>query len=66
MVLDLRIPNNQRYQQIVLDTAIARLLAGEIDIPAAMKAIEDGWNEISDEVGRDGQLAAYTSTIGAQ
>ena len=66
MVLDLRVRNNQRYQQIVLDTAIARLLAGEIDIPAAMKAIEDGWNEISDEVGRDGQLAAYTSTIGAQ
>ena len=66
MVLDLRIPNNQRYQQIVQDTAVARMLAGELDIPATMKAIEDGWNEISDEVGRDGQLAAYKSTIGAQ
>ena len=66
MILDLRIPNNQKYQQIVLDTAVARLLAGELDIPAAMKTIEDGWNEISDEVGRDGQLAAYKSTIGAQ
>ena len=31
MVLDLRVPQNQRYEQIVLDTAIARLLAGEID-----------------------------------
>ncbi len=29
MVLDLRIPQNQRYQQIVLDTAIHRALAGE-------------------------------------
>ena len=65
MVLDLRIPNNQKYQQIVLDTAIARMLAGEIDIPTTMKTIEDGWNEITDEVGRDEQLAAYKSTIGA-
>lgn len=65
MVLDLRIPNNQKYQQIVLDTAIARMLAGEIDIPTTMKTIEDGWNEITDEVGRDKQLAAYKSTIGA-
>ena len=31
MVLDLRIPQNQRYQQVVLDTAIHRSLAGEID-----------------------------------
>ena len=30
MVLDLRVPQNQRYEQIVLDTAISRLLAGEI------------------------------------
>jgi multiple sugar transport system substrate-binding protein len=66
MVLDLRIPNNQRYQQVVLDTSIARMLAGELDIPATMKAIADGWNEVTDEVGRDSQLAAYKSTIGAQ
>ena len=29
-----------------------------------MKAITDGWNEITDEIGRDGQLAAYKSTLG--
>ena len=29
MALDLRVPQNQRYQQIVLDTAIHRALAGE-------------------------------------
>jgi multiple sugar transport system substrate-binding protein len=66
MVLDLRIPQNQRYQQVVLDTAIARLLAGELDIEGTMKAIADGWNEVTDELGRDEQLAAYKSTIGAQ
>jgi multiple sugar transport system substrate-binding protein len=66
MVLDLRIPNNQRYQQVVLDTAVARYLAGELDVDQTVKAIVDGWNEITEEVGKEGQLKAYKSTIGAQ
>ena len=65
MVLDLRIPQNQRYQQIVLDTAIARFLAGELDVEGTMEAIVEGWNEVSEEVGQDEQLEAYRSTIGA-
>lgn len=65
MVLDLRIPFNQRYQQVVLDTSIARFLAGEIDVKTTMKTIADGWDEITDEVGRAKQLAAYRATIGA-
>lgn len=64
MVLDLRVPQNQRYQQVVLDTTIARLLAGEIDKKEAMKLIEDGWNEITDELGRDDQLKAYRASLG--
>ena len=64
MVLDLRIPQNQRYQQIVLDTAIARLLAGEITKEQAMKEIENGWEEITDELGRDEQLKVYRATLG--
>ncbi len=64
MVLDLRIPQNQRYQQIVLDTAVHRLLAGEIDKKAAMASIEEGWNEVSEELGRDEQLKAYRATLG--
>jgi multiple sugar transport system substrate-binding protein len=66
MVLDLRIPNNQRYQQVALDTALARFLAGELDVKATMKSIEDAWNEISEEVGRSKQQAAYRATIGAK
>jgi multiple sugar transport system substrate-binding protein len=64
MVLDLRIPQNQRYEQIVLDTAIARLLAGEIDKAQAMADIESGWNEITEELGADEQLEAYKATLG--
>ncbi|MEZ4629398.1 MAG: extracellular solute-binding protein [Deinococcales bacterium] len=66
MVLDLRIPQNQRYQQIVLDTALSQLLAGEVSIDEAMEQIYNGWEEITDELGRDAQLAAYKATIGAE
>jgi multiple sugar transport system substrate-binding protein len=66
MILDLRIPNNQRYQQVALDTALARYLAGELDVKATMKAIEDAWNETTEEVGKSKQQAAYRASIGAQ
>ncbi len=66
MVLDMRIPQNQQYQQIVLDGAIAKFLAGEQDAAATMKEIEDGWEAKTDELGRDKQLAAYKATLGVQ
>jgi multiple sugar transport system substrate-binding protein len=65
MILDLRIPQNQRYQQVVLDEAISRFLAGEIDKEATIQAIEEGWNELTDEIGREEQLEVYKATIGA-
>ena len=64
MVLDLRIPQNQRYQQIVLDTAIAKMLAKELNIDQAMKEITDGWEAITNELGRDTQLKAYRESLG--
>jgi multiple sugar transport system substrate-binding protein len=64
MGLDLRIPQNQRYEQVILDTSLARLLAGELTIDATMKTITDGWNDVTDEIGRDSQLAAYKATLG--
>jgi multiple sugar transport system substrate-binding protein len=66
MILDLRIPQNQKYEQVVLDEQVSRFLAGEIDRDTAMKAIEAGWNDLTDTIGRDGQLAAYKGTIGAK
>jgi multiple sugar transport system substrate-binding protein len=64
MVLDLRIPQNQRYQQVVLDQAVSQFLAGEITRDQAMKQIYDGWEEITEELGRDAQLAAYRGSLG--
>ena len=66
MILDLRIPQNQKYQQVVLDEAVSRFLAGEIDKEATVKAVEDGWNELNDEIGKDAQLELYKATIGAK
>ena len=66
MIIDLRIPQNQRYEQVVLDTSIARFLAGELDADATMKAIETGWDEITEDLGKDKQLAAYRASIGAK
>jgi multiple sugar transport system substrate-binding protein len=66
MVLDLRIPQNQRYQQIILDTAIARFLAGQLDVDQTVKEISTGWSELTKELGQKEQLSAYRQTIAAQ
>ncbi|MGH6945574.1 MAG: ABC transporter substrate-binding protein, partial [Geminicoccaceae bacterium] len=66
MVLDLRIPQNQRYQQVVLDTSLARLLAKEITVEQTMEVIRDGWNELNDELGKEDQLAAYKGSLGIE
>ncbi len=66
MVLDLRVPQNQRYQQVVLDTAISQYLAGELTTEETMQQIYDGWEEITEELGREDQLNAYLASIGAQ
>jgi multiple sugar transport system substrate-binding protein len=64
MVLDLRIPQNQRYQGVVLDTAVSQFMAGEITAEEAMDQIYTGWEEITDELGREDQLAAYRGSLG--
>jgi multiple sugar transport system substrate-binding protein len=66
MILDMRIPQTKKYQQDVLDTAVSQFLAGELDQAATEQAIADGWNAITDEVGKDKQLAAYVASLGVQ
>ena len=66
MILDLRIPQNQKYQQVVLDEAIARFLAGEIDKEATVKAVLNGWNDLNDQIGVESQLKFYKGTLGIQ
>ncbi|MGK7901161.1 MAG: ABC transporter substrate-binding protein [Hormoscilla sp.] len=64
MVLDMLIPQNNRYQQIVLDSAVADFLADKITRDEAIDRIYNGWEEITTEMGRDRQRAAYRATLG--
>ncbi len=63
MILDLRVPKSAQYEGVVLDTALAQFLAGEISRDATMKQIADGWNQITDKEGRDKQRTAYAASL---
>jgi multiple sugar transport system substrate-binding protein len=64
MASDLKIPGAQQYTGIVLDTELARYLAGEITVDEALKNIEDGWEKITDDFGRDEQIKAQALSLG--
>jgi multiple sugar transport system substrate-binding protein len=64
MASDLRIPGTQRYQGIVLDREMARYLAGEITVEQALENVYAGWEEITEEFGRDEQLKLYKASLG--
>ena len=64
MVLDLAVPGVARYQQVVLDTVISQFLAGELNAEDAAQQIYDQSQEITDELGRDSQKAAYLASLG--
>jgi len=66
MVLDIRVPQNQRYEQVILDEVLSRYLAGELTAPEAAKEIATRWDEVTDELGRDAQKAAYIGTLGVK
>lgn len=66
MVIDLAIPGVARYQQTVLDTVISQYLAGELSADDAAQQIYDQSEEITNELGRDAQKAAYQAMLGIQ
>ena len=58
MASDMKIPGAQQYTGVVLDTELARYLAGEITVDEALANIEAGWEEITEDFGRDAQIKA--------
>ena len=64
MASDFRIPGAQQYTGVVLDRELARYLAGEITVDQALANIEEGWEEITDDFGRDEQAAIYSLSLG--
>lgn len=64
MASDFKIPGAQSYSGVVLDTELARYLAGEITVEEALKNIEDGWEQITEDFGRDAQIKAQGLALG--
>ena len=64
MASDFRIPGAQQYTGVVLDRELARFLAGEISVEQALENIEEGWEEITEDFGRDEQAAIYKLSLG--
>lgn len=64
MSSDMKIPGAQQYTGVVLDTELARYLAGEISVEEALENIEEGWEEITEDFGRDEQVAAQALALG--
>jgi multiple sugar transport system substrate-binding protein len=62
-VLDLRITGTAEYQQ-TLDVEITRAIAGEISAQEALDNAAAAWDEITDRLGRESQLAQYRSSVG--
>ncbi len=64
MASDMKIPGAQQYTGVVLDTELARYVAGEITVDEALKNIETGWEKITDDFGRDAQIKAQALALG--
>jgi multiple sugar transport system substrate-binding protein len=62
-VFDPRVPGADRYQQ-TLELNLQRALLGEVDPQAAMDDCASEFDAISDELGKDGQVAAYRAHLG--
>jgi multiple sugar transport system substrate-binding protein len=62
-VLDLRITGSAEYLN-VLDVEISRAYAGEISPQEALDNVAAQWNDITDRLGRDAQLAQYRAAVG--
>ncbi|NAZ36345.1 extracellular solute-binding protein [Rubellimicrobium sp. CFH 75288] len=63
VALDLRLPGFFSYTE-VLEIELSKALAGEVEPQAALDAIAAEWNRLTDEFGRDSQLAAYRASVG--
>ena len=64
MASDFKIPGANGYSSVVLDRELARYLAGEITVDEALANIEAGWEEITEDFGRDSQIKAQGLALG--
>ena len=63
VALDMRLPGYFSYTEI-LEVELSKALAGQVEPQAALDTIAAEWNKLTDEFGRDKQLAAYRASMG--
>ena len=63
VALDLRLPGFFSYTE-VLEIELSKAIAGQVEPQEALDAIAAEWNKLTDEFGRDNQLAAYRAAMG--
>ncbi|MCY4006104.1 MAG: extracellular solute-binding protein [Rhodobacteraceae bacterium] len=64
MASDMKIPGAQQYTGVILDRELARFLAGEITAEQATANIEEAWEEITEDFGRESQRTIYNLSLG--
>ncbi len=62
-VMDLRIRGSAEYLQ-TLDVGVSRAVAGELSAQDALDDVAEAWNDITDRLGREGQLQQYRDAVG--
>ncbi|HRD66625.1 MAG TPA: extracellular solute-binding protein [Candidatus Competibacter sp.] len=63
VALDLRIPGFFRYTE-ALEIQLTRALNGETPVKEALDKVAADWEAITDDLGRDQQLAIYRASMG--
>lgn len=63
VALDMRLPGYFSYTEI-LEIELSKALAGQVTPQEALDTVADGWNQLTEEFGRDAQLAAYRASMG--
>ena len=58
----LMLEGNSEYFNI-LDKALAEVMQGNKTAEEAAAEIEEGWNEVTDDIGRDHQIESWRSGV---
>ena len=63
VAVDMRLPGYFSYTE-VLEIELSKALAGQVTSQEALDTVAAEWNKLTDQFGRDKQLAAYRAAMG--
>lgn len=66
VVLDMLIPQNREYKSTIYNLAFIGYQSGEISQDETVRQIYNGWEQLTNDLGREEQLAAYLTSLGLE